>query len=251
MSLHEIRFWGASIQQCMSMNVILPSSPGPFPVLYLLHGLSDDHSAWLRRSGIERYVESHHVAVVMPACLRGWYCNDERHGGWAYEDHIIQDVIGYIDATFRTIPDRTGRAVAGLSMGGYGALMLAMRHPDTFRAACSHSGALGFLHTRRQDFSDFDAYFDIFPPEKYSVFELAKTHAASGRATGGRELAIRIDCGREDFLIDQNREFHAHLQALGVPHEYEEFPGAHTWDYWDQHVQETVTFVMRQFAGKA
>jgi len=242
MSLHEIRFWGASIQQCASMMVVLPTSTSkPFPVLYLLHGLSDDHTGWTRRTSIERYVESHHLAVVMPASLRGWYCNDPRPAGWAYEDHIIQDVIGYIDATFRTIPDRIGRAVAGLSMGGYGALMLAMRHADKFRTACSHSGALGFLHTRTQDFRD--AYFDILPPEKYNLFDLAKTHAAAGR-----ELAMRIDCGREDGLLDSNREFHAHLQALGLAHEYEEFSGDHTWDYWDRHVQETVAFVMRQFA---
>jgi len=242
MSLHEIRFWGASIQQCASMMAVLPaSSSKPFPVLYLLHGLSDDHTGWVRRTSIERYVESHHVAVVMPASLRGWYCNDPRPGGWAYEDHIVKDVIGYVDATFRTIPSREGRAVAGLSMGGFGALMLAMKHADKFRAACSHSGALDFLYTRQRDF--LNVYFDVFPPETYNLFDLAKTHAASGP-----EVAMRIDCGHEDVLLDANREFHAHLSSLNLAHEYEEFPGGHTWDYWDLHVQKTVTFAMRQFA---
>jgi len=241
MSLHEIHFWGESIGQCASMMVVLPVSTKPFPVLYLLHGLSDDHTGWTRRTSIERYVESHHVAVVMPASLRGWYCNDPRPGGWAYEDHIIQDVIGYIDATFRTIPDRGGRAVAGLSMGGYGALMLAMRHADKFRAACSHSGAMDFLHGHEREAREL--YFSIFPPEKYNLFDLAKTHAASGQ-----DVAMRIDCGREDFLIEANRKFHAHLQTLGLAHDYEEFDGGHTWDYWDLHVQKTVTFVMRQLA---
>ncbi|MCL2700166.1 MAG: esterase family protein [Phycisphaerae bacterium] len=241
MSLHEVRFWGTAIEQCASMMVILPAGRGPFPVLYLLHGLSDDHTGWVRRTSIERYVESHHVAVVMPASLRGWYCNDPRPEGWAYEDHIIKDVIGYVDATFRTIPDRTGRAVAGLSMGGFGALMLAMRHADKFRAASSHSGALDFLHSHERE--NREKYFSIFPPEKYNLFDLAKTYAAAGQ-----NVALRIDCGREDVLIQCNREFHAHLQSLAIPHEYEEFDGDHTWAYWDQHVQETVAFVMRQFA---
>jgi len=237
MSLLEVRFFADTLLQQVAMNVILPSKPEPFPVLYLLHGLSEDHSAWIRRSSIERYVENLHLAVAMPSCLRGWYCNDDRVDGRAYEDHIVKDVVGFMDKTFHTIPHRGGRAIAGESMGGYGAMMLALRHPDVFSVTSSLCGAFSFMHSSAPDW--IDKYKEIYSPQKYDVFELAK------KASAAEPLAIRIDCGHDDFLVEPNRQFHQHLQDLNIPHEYHESDGAHDWDFCDPHIRDTVAFVMK------
>lgn len=103
MALCSVQFPGGSIQKASGMNVILPEGDGPFPVLYLLHGLSDDYTIWSRRTSIERYVAELPLVVVMPDGHRSFYCNDPRPGGCAYEDHVVMDVVGFVDRTFRTI----------------------------------------------------------------------------------------------------------------------------------------------------
>ncbi|MFW6066652.1 MAG: alpha/beta hydrolase, partial [Planctomycetota bacterium] len=225
MSLCRVHFYGESIDKKTAMNVLLPDGDGPFPVLYLLHGLSDDYTTWLRRTGIERYVEDLPLAVVMPDGHRSWYCNDPRPEGLAYEDHIVRDVVGFVERTFPVTPARDARAIAGLSMGGFGAMMLAMRHPEMFSVACSHSGAVGFVSESvepPEDRPDKLALAEVLPVEQYDCFQLAERLAKSSDS-----LALRLDCGTEDFLIEHNRLFHAHLQRLGVEHEYEEHPGDH------------------------
>lgn len=237
MPLCELRFKSASLGKSEALNVILPDGEGPFPVLYLLHGLSDDYSAWARRSGIERYLDGMGLIVVMPDGGRSFYCNHT--AGPQYEDHITRDVVGLVDRTFRTIRSPRARAVAGLSMGGYGAMMLALRHPELFSVACSHSGALGFLHLDRPDRPDImDIARDIPADGRYNLWQLI-----AGVQQAGTLPAIRFDCGTEDFLLDHNRAFHKHLEELGIPHEYQEARGAHTWDYWDTMIKRTLKFV--------
>jgi len=124
------------------MNVIFPEigvGEPPFPVFYLLHGLSDDHTSWARRTSIERYVAPLPLIVVMPDGGRGFYCDAVE--GPAYERHVIEDVIGFVDRTCQTIPERKGRVIGGLSMGGYGALKLALKFPHLFCSAVAHSSA--------------------------------------------------------------------------------------------------------------
>jgi len=244
MALCTLRFFSRSIQKHDCMNVIVPDGRGPFPVLYLLHGLSDDYSIWLRRTSIERYVGDMRLMVVMPDTHRFFYVNDPRPGGPAYEDHFIRDVIGSVDRIFPTIRRRTGRAVAGLSMGGYGAMMLAMRHPSKFAAVAAHSAAFGFGRKIRTDWG-IDPLSNALPRGKYDVFALARKLAKARR-----RLPIRFDCGTEDFLLENSREFHAHLTKLGIAHEYAEHPGRHDWAYWDEHVGETLAFVRERLAGR-
>ncbi|MGC9455572.1 MAG: alpha/beta hydrolase [Phycisphaerae bacterium] len=241
MSLCEVHFYGESIDKKTAMNVLLPDGEGPFPVLYLLHGLSDDYTTWLRRTGIERYVDDMPLMVVMPDGHRSWYCNDPRPEGLAYEDHIVRDVVGFVERTFPAKASRDARAIAGLSMGGYGAMMLAMRHPGIFSVACSHSGAVGFVSKSVEppkDRPDKIALAEVLPAGEYDCFSLAEQ-----LADGENQLALRLDCGTDDFLIEHNRLFHTHLEKLGVEHVYEEHPGEHNWDYWDEHIIETLAFV--------
>jgi len=244
MAFASMEFFADSIQKMSGLTAILPNSAGPWPVLYLLHGLSDDHTVWCRRTSLERYVSDLPLLVVMPDGHRSFYCNDPRPDGCAYEDHIVRDVVGFVERVFPCMGRRRGRAIAGLSMGGYGAIMLGLRHPDVFCAVSSHSGAPLFAHQPIPDRPDVEALANCLPPGEYDCFALAEK-----RKSDGRLPAIRMDCGTEDRLAKPNRSFHAHLEALGVPHVYEEYPGEHTWAYWDEHIGRTLAFVMEQFGG--
>jgi len=243
MAVCEIHFGNANaLNKMTSAMVILPEGkPGPFPVFYLLHGLSDDHSVWVRRTSIERYVEGLPLIVVMPDGGRSFYTDAKDRPRFAYETHFVRDLIGFVDGTLQTIPMREGRVIGGLSMGGYGAMKLALKHPDLFCAAVSHSGAVGLasrpLGGDEEWVREWVPVFGENPqggPE--DVFALAE------RADRATLPALRIDCGVDDFLVEDNRRFHRHLESLGIPHEYAEFPGGHSWDYWDLHVQEAIAF---------
>jgi len=243
MATCSISFKGEALGQCSNLDVIVPEkTAGPFGVLYLLHGLSDNQTIWNRHVPITDLVRDLPLIVVMPDGGKGFYCNNPAPGGGQYEDHIVRDVIGFVDRTFPTIPHRRGRALAGNSMGGYGAVMLALRHPETFAAAVSHSGAMYFAHGERPIEYPYVAQLAAaLPAGDYDVFALAKALAGSTDAP-----ALRLDCGRDDALLDGNRAFHAHLDALGIAHEYAEHPGGHDWGYWRDHIGETLDFVTRQ-----
>lgn len=246
MAFCELHYFSKALGMQTAANVLLPEGDqhkGPFPVFYLLHGLSDDHTIWLRRTSIERYVQSLPLIVVMPSGGRGFY-SDAREG-FAYDTALTRDLVGYIDQIFPTRAERGGRCIGGLSMGGYGAIKLALTHPDLFCSANSHSGALGFGH---KPLSGDDA----FAVEMRRIVGDAPQggphdlHALIEKLDPTKLPALRIDCGTEDFLIEDNRAFHAHLVHRNIRHEYDESPGAHEWSYWDQHVQAAIAFHRKQ-----
>ncbi|HEY8285895.1 MAG TPA: alpha/beta hydrolase-fold protein, partial [Chloroflexota bacterium] len=128
MALCELRYYSAALENMTAATLILPEGrPGPFPTFYLLHGLSDDHTAWTRNTSLERYAEASPFMIVMPDGGRGYY--SDAPGGDAYETAIVRDLMTTIDQTFQTDARRGARAIGGLSMGGYGALKLGLGHP--------------------------------------------------------------------------------------------------------------------------
>lgn len=243
MAFATINYFSRSLKKASSFNVVFPDepeTPRPWAVFYLLHGLSDDHTIWTRRTSIERYVAGLPLVVVMPDGGRGWYTNSA-DGLSAHEDDLLKDVLALVDRTFPVKAERKGRAIGGLSMGGYGAVKLGLKHPETFASVTSHSGALGFLRNDPQKLKELS-------PEALRIFGPTPKggpddpFALVERVDHGRIPALRLDCGMDDFLLDQNREFHKHLETLHVPHEYQEFSGGHDWQYWDLHVREAVAF---------
>ena len=243
MSHMRVSFFGDSIKKQTSMTVILPQDAkgdGPFPVLYLLHGLSDDDTIWERRTSIERYVAAMPLIVVMPDGGRGFYTDAVQ--GMAYESHIMEDVIGFTERFFPAMRERKGRAIGGLSMGGYGSMKLALKYPDAFCSVVSHSSAFDVRRRveNQERAPEFRMIFGDDPAGKDNdPFRLAEV-------IDRRKLpAIRIDCGTEDGLIEESRAFHKHLEKLGIQHEYAEYPGAHNWAFWDEHVQEALRFHAR------
>jgi S-formylglutathione hydrolase FrmB len=233
-------------------QVLLPDGgKGPFPVLYLLHGLSDDASTWLRRSRIEVYVKDLPLVVVMPDGYRGFYTDNAE--GPAYARHVGEELSALIERTFPVIAARSARAIGGLSMGGYGALRLGLGYAERYCSIHSHSGALGWdakgglkAMAKRREWSP------EFVAELTRVFGRSPAGgpndlvALAKKAKRARRLpAIALDCGTEDYLLADNRAFVARLREAGIPFEYREHPGAHDWDYWDLHVRAALRFHAR------
>jgi len=241
MAFCELHYFSEALGKQTAAQVLLPEGKfkGPFPVFYLLHGLSDDHTIWTRRTSLERYLEGLPLIVVMPDGGRGFYCDAVE--GFAYQTAIARDLVNYIDTVFHTRAERTGRCIGGLSMGGYGALKLALQYPELFVSANSHSGAPGYGHGFRSNEPEAQRILGKKtmtggPNDLYLLAEKAKKGKKSQRPE------LWIDCGTEDFLIEDNRAFHAHLTKIGLPHHYQEFPGAHEWAYWDLHIREALAF---------
>ena len=240
MAFATINYFSKSLRKASSFNIVFPDDPaieGPWAAFYLLHGLSDDHTIWMRRTSIERYVAGLPMVVVMPDGGRGFYTDAVE--GPAYESDLLE-VVSLVDRTFPVRAERAGRAIGGLSMGGYGAVKVGLKHLDTFASVNSHSGAVGFLADVDEGKPLDPEFARIFGPDPGRGPE--DPFALVEQIDHGLLPALRIDCGLEDFLLDQNRAFHQHLDALQIPHEFEEFPGGHEWSYWDQHVRQAIAF---------
>ncbi|TYP79447.1 alpha/beta hydrolase [Paenibacillus methanolicus] len=254
MALMQCDFYSETLGVSVSMNVILPqrtttqigmasasSGEARHPVLYLLHGLSDDHTIWLRRTSIERYVASLGIAVVMPAVGRSFYANMKQ--GYNYWDFISEELPALARSFFPISDKREDNFAAGLSMGGYGAFKLALSHPDRFTAAASLSGALDarfFIEQNKEEASRIFGSASDFNGSGNDLFELAKQRAAEGN---DRLPLLYQCCGTEDFLYDDNARFRDEALELGLPLTYEEGPGEHEWGYWDRQIQRVLNWL--------
>jgi S-formylglutathione hydrolase FrmB len=229
-----------------SVSVILPEGlKGPFPVYYLLHGLSDDHTVWLRRTSIERYFDQTPIIVVMPNCDRSFYNDSPTVPEYAYETYLTKYLVDLVDSTFQTIAAPEGRAIGGLSMGGYGALKTALKHPEIYSAAVAHSGVHGIaqmsLEPHLNSNEEYALHFGVAPiGGDDDVFALLE------KTTAESAPKIWIDCGSEDFLIEHNRKLRDILAKKGIDHEYSERPGAHTWDFWDDSLKLVLPWLKTQ-----
>ena len=243
MALCTVHYRSESIVKRDTMSVVVPDGERPFPVLYLLHGLSGDHTLFVRLYAVERFARDQRLMLVMPDTGRFFYVNDPRLGGLAYEDHIVKDVIGFVERVFPAIPERKARAVAGISMGGYGALMLALRHRDLFSAAASISGAVLFAHAPIEGRLNVGPLSEAMPKDDYNLWRLAERYAATKQ-----DLALRISCGTDDNLYALNGQLHTHLETLGVQHTYVEHPGAHDTDAFASQIPAVIHFAVEHLA---
>ena len=239
MALCDVHFFSTTLAKQVAMNVLVPDAgAGPFATYYLLHGLSDDHTVWHRRTRIEWYVREIPLIVVMPDGGRGFYTDNAQ--GPPFAQFFGRELPSFVERVFPAQRTRDGRCIGGLSMGGYGALRLALGFPDMFASANSHSGALAIGTEPRKD-CDTDEFCRIFGASpagsEHDLRVLARRCAEKKTLP-----ALRIDCGIEDYLVEDNRRFHQFLVEQNIPHEYAEFLGGHDWDYWDLHVREALAF---------
>lgn len=245
-------------------NVVLPPEYGlpasrslRFPVLYLLHGLTGHYGDWVSKSKLTAHAARHRIIIVTPEGNNGWYTDSPVKETEKYESYIMQELIPDVERRYRTLTTREGRAVAGLSMGGYGALKFGMKHPDKFILAASMSGALSvaswpetLVNTEPAKGSIMQAFGPTGSPTRADndIVKLATT------AIPERIAALPflyIDCGNEDFLIQANRDFVTALVKQKIPHEYRQLPGKHDWPYWDRQVQEILELLSEKMAPPA
>ncbi|WP_315371324.1 alpha/beta hydrolase family protein [Paenibacillus xylanexedens] len=259
MALIKCDFYSDTLGLSTSMHVILPqqthnqigmenvTGKGLHPTLYLLHGLSDDDSIWLRRTSIERYVANLGIAVVMPQVHRSFY-TDMVEGG-RYWSFISEELPALARSFFPLSDQREGNFVAGLSMGGYGAFKLALRKPDQYAAAASLSGALDMsAHMDRNASSALQQteLQRIFGPEvagtENDLIHLLKESQSS---ESPRPLLYQC-CGTEDFLYEDNQTFRQACEQTNFELTYEEGPGEHEWGYWDAKIQDVLKWLPLQ-----
>lgn len=259
MAFIQCDFFSDVLGLSCSMNVILPQNTKKqigmtgkagqekCPVLYLLHGMSDDHTIWMRRTSIERYVASLGIAVVMPAVHKSYYL--DMANGDNYGEFISEELPQLAQSFFPISDKREDTYVAGLSMGGYGAFSLALAHPDKFCAAASLSGALNVA--RISDWAD-DARTDLNErifgsAENIPGSDMDLLAVSTKLAESGKQLPRLFQCcGTEDFLYQDNILFKDHIEKLPFDHTYIEGPGAHEWGYWDEHIQQVLNWMFKQ-----
>lgn len=256
MALMQVSYFSNVLGMETQMNVILPqkttgrigmegkTASGKIPTLYLLHGMSDDHSTWLRRTSIERYVANLGIAVVMPTTHLGWYT--DMANGSRYWTHISEELPEICRSFFKDLSDkREDTFAAGLSMGGYGAMKLGLRASDTFGAVAAFSGGFDAAALAMGDIKGGNFWKNVFGPadqidgSENDLFALAEKLKASGKPMP----KIYMWCGTEDFLYKQNIKMRDHLKKLGYDLTYEESPGDHQWKYWDQKIQTVLEWL--------
>jgi putative tributyrin esterase len=241
MALIQCQFYSEVLQISASMNVILPQQKGRlFPTLYLLHGLSDDHTAWCRQTSIERYANARGLAVVMPAVNRSFY-TDMSYGA-KYWTFISEELPELARSFFPLSPMREDNFAAGLSMGGYGAMKLGLSLPERFAAVASLSGALDVNRMAAINYGG--DMFSIFEDPSKVLGSSADLFALAEKVTGSDSIPMLYQCcGTEDFLYDDNVRFRDYCRKLGLPLTYEEEPGDHEWGFWDRNIKRVIDWL--------
>ncbi|MBL9129486.1 MAG: esterase family protein [Verrucomicrobiales bacterium] len=221
--------------------VWVPTKGPPAGMVLLLHGVYGSHWAWALKGGAHRTAERLVAAgdipplvLAMPSDgLWGDGSGYRAHGGRDFERWIVEEVPAAVERAVPGLGAGTPRFVAGLSMGGYGALRLACRHPAAFAAASGHSSITRFEQMAAFVEEPLSAYAD--PAGEPDVVDEAF-------ARRDRLPRLRFDCGTEDPLIEPNRTLHRQLEAAGIAHDYAEFPGGHEWPYWEKHLEDSLRF---------
>jgi S-formylglutathione hydrolase FrmB len=228
-------------------RVLLPSeyeaNENRYAVLYLLHGMFGGYTNWTELTNIGEYANRHRMIIVMPEGGERWYTDSVEMG----ERYLIDELIPEIDVNFRTIADRDHRAIAGNSMGGYGAFKYALKYPDMFDLAGSFSGA--FHVTDLSDASPGPGWPELGPSVRRVFGEAGSTvrteNAISHLAGGehGKLPYLYFDCGAGDEFAKVNREMAKRFAEDGIDHEFHEFEGGHDWIYWDRRIERFLDLI--------
>ena len=259
MALLNCNFFSKVLGFSTSMTVILPQSMGNQigiqgklsknkpPVLYLLHGFSDDHTLWTRYTSIERYAAQHGIAVIMPNVHLSFY-TDMKNGG-KYWTFIGEELPGIVNNFFNISNKPEKTFVAGLSMGGYGAFKLAFSYPKRYAGAASFSGALDVLSfyskapkskkkILKRDFGDIERVPESLNDLYFLAYQLAESKTISPK--------LYQTCGTEDHLYQDNIRFRDFLTTIGLQPFYEECPGMHEWSFWDKSIQRYLELISNE-----
>jgi S-formylglutathione hydrolase FrmB len=244
-----INVFSQKMQKNIRAVIITPdiySSANELPVVYLLHGYIGNHLDWINKAkGFEKAADLYRMIIVCPdGGFSSWYWDSPVDPKSQYETFISDELVKAIDSRYKTIKNRTGRGITGLSMGGHGALYLAIRHQDVFGVAGSMSGGV--------DIRPFPDNWDMAKklgsfaehPERWennTVINLLNRLTPNS-------LAIIIDCGSDDFFFKVNENLHQQMLYRNIPHDYISRPGGHTWPYWTNAVKYQFLFMSNYFS---
>jgi S-formylglutathione hydrolase FrmB len=286
----EVKFYSESVKRDMVINVVLPrnyeETDKDYPVLYLCHGLTSNYNEF-KYVGVPEYLNRMDMIVVMVDVGNSWYVNwSTSEDGWHnnFADHLCVDVINYMDKHYRTIAERKGRAINGISMGGFGAISLGLTHPELFCSIGSHSGALGWAKSQIDTLKKGGKPFVIWEQLAEDTlmryrdinvqgFSTQKERTPRGQiflkpedaeAVDPFTLVLKIpkdklphiylDCGTEDFLISSTREFMQLLIKNNIPFHYGQSSGRHEEDYWGRELSVSMAIqyavMLRNIWGK-
>jgi putative tributyrin esterase len=249
--VETVRFQSKLINTTLPYNVILPidyniSKTTRYPVLYLLHGLTGHYSDWIARTNVADYAADYRIIVVMPEGNDSWYTDSATVATDKYETYILKELIPDVQRRYRTIEARYGRSVAGLSMGGYGAIKFGLKAPATFVFAASMSGAFGVTRFTEQDGNPrWETSVQALGPagsDARTANDLFDIIQKLSQAQISSVPYFYFDCGTEDSArnFSVNRELSALMFEKKIPHEFRQLPGDHSWGYWDRQVQEVL-----------
>ncbi len=219
-----------------------------YPVLYLLHGYGGCYNSWIKRVPELKVIadEQKMILVCPDGAFSSWYVDSPVDSTMRYETYISKELVEYIDQHYNTIKEGNNyRAITGFSMGGFGAMFLAIRHPEVFGACGSMSGALNLSYIKN-NFDVNKRLGDTILNAKYysdwSIINLLKKNAEV-------KMPMILDCGREDFIYGMSKEANEKMNELKIPHDYIERPGKHDWKYWRNAVQYEALY-FRNFFNK-
>lgn len=259
MALIHANFFSETLGMCVSCDVVLPqratrqigmaaaAAEGKYPTLWLLHGMSDDQTIWQRRTSIERYAAPLGLAVAMPAVSLSCYAN-MKHGG-RYYDYVSKELPEIMRSMFPLSEKREDNFIAGLSMGGAGCMKIGLANPDKYAAiGCFSAGAINRAaqltpeRAARMEMTYGTTDMDSLKGTVEDVFGSARKIVDEGLPCP----RVFHSIGASDFLQDsarETREFFTSIPGNPFDYHYEEHPGAHTWEYWDEHIQDFLKYI--------
>ena len=237
-----LHIFSESMQKNLNALIVIPdaaSDENLLPAVYLLHGYSGGYLDWSKHMDLEALSEQFQVFIICPeGSYNSWYLDSPLQKNSQYETHIMSEIIPYVDKHFPVIALKEGRAISGLSMGGHGALYLAIRHPHLFTAAGSMSGVVDLeFSTKRWEIAKKIGSYEHYPHrwEENSIVNMIDQMKQVN-------LGWLLDCGVDDPFIGINRILHQKMITQGIPHTYIERPGGHSWLYWTNAVKYHLLF---------
>lgn len=260
--LESLEFESKLVEYPVKYSIYFPpgyNSNRSYPVLYLLHGYTDNEIGWIQ-FGQANSIADKGIAngdfsscvIVMPDGKVSLYCNHE-NGEDPWEDMFIKEFIPFIESEYKIRKKKEFRAIAGLSMGGNGALLLSMRNPDLFSTCVAMSAAVFTDEEVLADYGQNKYFRDIFGKEmKNGVSEYWKANAPlhlldSVDPKKLKSVRYYIDCGDDDFLYKGNSALHVKMRDLKIPHEYRTRQGGHEWSYWRTGLYDGLKYISEKF----
>ena len=249
MSVFKGSIHSDSLKMTTGLNIIFPDhsndvdplSKGEPKVLYLLHGLGGNNDEWIRFSKIEYYAKKYNFIVIMPEVMRSFYCNTKY--GINYFDYVAYELPTILEKWFNIKPIRENTFIAGESMGGYGAVKIGLTCFDRFNSIASLSGVLDYEEFKKMV---LNKNWQEMSPEELEILHDEVTPIDLVKKINLKDIHPRPihTCGKQDFLLNENRKFNEVLNEVGYKHLYVEKDGDHEWPYWDKEIQTALKYFL-------